>query len=1017
MVRFRHSLLILSLLTAGLTVTSALAVTLDSSVQEALADKLDGDTVPLLMILDNPADLGALELRLEGLTPDQRRLTVLDHLRAHAETAEADFRADLAVAAVAGRIEHITSLYLANAVLLRADRRGVDAMAAGKAAGTLFHDLSYDLITSVMDPHRAVDDVATAATGRANVWSVEWINANDVWGLGYTGAGIVVGHIDSGVYLTHNDIAGNLWINAGEIAGNGLDDDNNGYVDDVHGYDFGDDDGNPNDDSASPGHGTHTAGTVAGDGTNGTNTGVAPGAKIMALKTSASDGTGTLGSIWQSYQYIIENGARVITMSLGVPGNLSASLMRTERMTCNGLRAAGITVFNSAGNDHGVYAVPIEFGLTARVPSPWNPIPTVHSSLGGVIAVGGTGFNSNTAYSASSRGPCDWGEVDPWNDWDYPSGPGLIKPDVSAPAVGVNSLTIPNGYSGNTWSGTSMACPHAAGLAALMLEKNPSLSPAGIDSIMEITALDLGAAGKDNQFGSGRIDALAAVNGVPTASMPHLTLSNFTILDAGGDGVVDPGENFDVVFTVANNSPVEDGLSVTGGLAVPLGGSVSVLDGSGAFGTIPRAGGSGDNSGDVFSLTAAPGAIQGEAFTMLLTLYAQNGYQKTIDASFYVGLPEFRTHNVGAVEATVTDAGSLGFMSSDQIEGSGFGPSGGNGLFIGSFWAGTDQSYICNHDYTEAAPYEWQVVTSPNGRVKDLGAVISDQDFVAIYDDSGHAAAKNLVVTQESFAFAGTPNDDFIILRYTVRNDGAGAVSSYYTGIFCDWDIANSGANRGGVDAARRASYIYPDGGGAHFGVALLDPTTASNLTMINNPTYVYPNGYVEDSMKGRHLRGILSVPTTATADDWSALTACGPLTINAGEEAVFVYAMVWGADLADFQANIDAAAAINLVGPTAVPEGLVPRGIVLDQNAPNPFNPRTEIRFAVERDQTVRLAVYNLGGELVDVLANRVFAQGEHRVVWDGTDDEGSAMPSGLYLYRIESDGRSQPRKMMLVR
>ena len=204
-----------------------------------------------------------------------------------------------------------------------------------------------------------------------------------------------------------------------------------------------------------------------------------------------------------------------------------------------------------------------------------------------------------------------WDNVDPWNDWPYNPGVGLLKPDVSAPAVNVNSLVPPSGYSGNTWSGTSMACPHAAGVAALMLQKNPTLSPAGIDSLLELSSLDLGTVGKDNQFGSGRIDALAAVNLVPATQAPQLSWSSFEILDATNDGVIDPGEAFDVVFTLTNTSALVAATSVVGGLAVVAGGPVAVTEGAAAFGTIATNGGTADNTADVFSLTADPGRDPG----------------------------------------------------------------------------------------------------------------------------------------------------------------------------------------------------------------------------------------------------------------------------------------------------------------------------------------------------------------------------------------------------------------------
>ena len=115
--------------------------------------------------------------------------------------------------------------------------------------------------------------------------------------LGFTGEGIIVGHIDSGIDLDHPDLSHRLWVNVDEIPGNGIDDDNNGYIDDINGWDFGDDDNNPNDDAAGAGHGTHTAGTVAGDGSGGTQTGVAPGAHLWGFKVLDATGSGSFSDV------------------------------------------------------------------------------------------------------------------------------------------------------------------------------------------------------------------------------------------------------------------------------------------------------------------------------------------------------------------------------------------------------------------------------------------------------------------------------------------------------------------------------------------------------------------------------------------------------------------------------------------------------------------------------------------------------------------------------------------------
>ncbi len=1008
---------------------TAMAATIDPGLQSVLAGKSDGELVRVLMLMERPADLTAVEARLAGATFEERRATVIDALRTHAAEVQAASLQLLADAQRAGRAADVRSLWLVNGIAFRGDRATIEALAASKAPGTLVYDRPYDMISSVTGPRSAApagdgDGTAFAQAKDDTAWGVKYINANDVWiQTGYTGNGIVVGHFDTGAWLTHPDLVNRLWVNTGEIPGNGLDDDGNGYVDDVHGYDFADLDSNPNDDviGGASNHGTHTAGTVCGDGTNGTHTGVAPGAQLMVCKSYLSDGSGApFSAIYEGQQYALMMGARIFTMSLGVAGDIPVSVMQTEREGGDAIRAAGVVLFNSAGNDHFNYDPPLELGVTARVPSPWHPTPgTPYSSRSGVMAVGGTSYKSTAVYSASSQGPVTWQDVPPWFDWPYGPGFGLVKPDVAAPAVNINSLQKPSGYTGETWSGTSMACPHAAGVAALLLEKNPSLSPAGIDSIMEQTALDLGVAGKDNVFGSGLIDALRAVNAVPAAVRPHVVPVT-TMLDASGDGIFDPGETVNLVIELANNSSTVDATGVTAGLAVAANPYVTVTDASGSYPDLLLGGGTGDNSGDVFQLTASPGTPQGYVFTLLLTVYAQNGYQTTFDLDLFVGLPDFLTHDVGSVFGTVTDQGIIGYMSTSQVEGEGFGSvaSGVSDLYVGSLWAGTGVTYMCNRDYPGTSPsvdsFDWEVVETPNGRCKDLGAGRSDQDYVAIFSDSGHASPKNIVVRQESYAWADPPYDNFIMLVYWIRNDGTETLTDYHVGVFCDLDIGDYSTNQGATDADRHLTYMYSSSG-KYVGVALLYPHTHRNLTLINNQTYVYPNGMIDDGFKGRHLKGIISTPVSTGPDDWSLLTSTGPYTLAPGDSIQCSFALVYGNSLAELQSNTDAAHSIYAMSDTAE---LTPRPTFhLAQNRPNPFNPLTTIFFTVATEGPVRIDIYDLSGRKVRSLVNQSYAPGPHQETWNGADDAGHRLPSGVYIYRYSSGGQTMSRKMMLVK
>ncbi len=1035
----------LSVLVALLSVVAAggaPAATIDPGLAQELSAKGAAEFVDVLLLMEQPADLQALEAELIGASPEQRRAAVVAALRAHADEVQIAPMRVLDAAVRTGDAEGVRVLWLANAIAFRGNARAVQALAADKTPAALIHDKAYDMISGVkapsspaalaaaeraaaVPPAAALTGAGLAAVPTDTAWGVRWVRATRVWrDTGYMGQGVLVGHFDTGVWLTHPDIANRLYVNPGEIPGNGIDDDGNGYIDDVNGYDFGNQDSNPNDDTAgsASNHGTHTAGTVAGDGTNGTVTGVAPRASILVCKVFRSDGSGApFSAIYEGQQYAITMGARIFTMSLGIGGVLPASLMRTERENADAIRAAGVAFFNSAGNDYGTYTAPNMLGVTARVPAPWNPIAsTPYSSRGGVIAVGGTGYQSNTVYFYSSRGPAAWGDVAPFNDWPYP--PGLIKPDVVAPGQNINSLQKPSSYSGNTWSGTSMSCPHAAGVAALLLEKNPTLSPAGIDSILEQTAVPLGTPGKDNTFGSGQLDALAAINATPAAQRPHLVPTGLIANDTNSDGVLDPGETVDIIFELTNNSLVLDAVNVVGGLAVAANPHVSVIDAAGTFPDIPLGGGTGSNAGNVFTLQIAPGAPQGYVFTMLLTVTADTGYQVTFDRKLAVGLPDHRQHAVGEVQGTVTDQGSIGYMDDTQAAGTGFGwRDEGSVLFVGSFWGGNGQAYICNRDYsglgagTTVETYEWQTVTSPNGRVQVLTPGAADQEFLAIFNDSGHASPRNIVVTQHSYAWADPGYDDFIILSYTVRNDGVTTVTDYHGGVFVDWDIGNAGANWGATDPARHLTYMYETTSGPYAGIALLYPHTHKNLTLISNPTYVYPEASIDDGIKARHLRNLMSLATTPSADDWSALTSAGGFDIAPGQEVKFVFALVMGENLADLQANTDAAQMMYYTTPVA--ENQPPMPLDLGQNRPNPFNPSTTILFTVEREGPVAIAVYDLAGRKVRTLTDQSYAPGRHSVVWDGASDTGERMPSGMYLYRLETEGRSLTRKMMLVK
>jgi thermitase len=289
------------------------------------------------------------------------------------------------------------------------------------------------------------------------------IDAPEAWDLTTGSPNVIIAVVDSGVDYNHPDLAANIWSNTDEIAGNRLDDDGNGYVDDVRGWDFYNDDNNPMDDN---GHGTHCAGTIGAVGDNGIGVaGVMWTAQIMPLKFLNRKGSGYTSDAVSAILYANSNGAHVISNSWG-GGGFSISLKAA-------IDASDAVVACAAGNSG------LDTDETPHYPSSYTSPQ--------IIAVAAT---DDDDYLASF------------------SNYGITSVDVAAPGVSILST-----YKGGLYawmSGTSMATPHVAGLAGALKARYPGMSNTEIkERIMETVDWDSALAGKIAT--GGRINAYQAL--------------------------------------------------------------------------------------------------------------------------------------------------------------------------------------------------------------------------------------------------------------------------------------------------------------------------------------------------------------------------------------------------------------------------------------------------------------------------------------------------------------------------
>ncbi|HKY33808.1 MAG TPA: S8 family serine peptidase [Candidatus Polarisedimenticolia bacterium] len=260
------------------------------------------------------------------------------------------------------------------------------------------------------------------------------IDADQAWSVTTGSRSVVVGVIDTGVNHLHPDLAANIWTNLGEIPGNNLDDDNNGFIDDVHGYDFVNNDGDPMDDH---GHGSHCAGTIGAVGNNGIGVvGVNWEVSIMGLKFLSASGSGSTANAVRAVNYATMMGADLTSNSWGggaASPDLQAAIAAAGAAEIPFVAAAGN---NSSNND-----------VTPHYPSNYD--------LANVIAVAATDHNDTVAS---------------FSNW------GAVSVDLAAPGVNILSTVLGTNY--QLFSGTSMATPHVAGAAALLKSRFPNIPAA-----------------------------------------------------------------------------------------------------------------------------------------------------------------------------------------------------------------------------------------------------------------------------------------------------------------------------------------------------------------------------------------------------------------------------------------------------------------------------------------------------------------------------------------------------------
>jgi thermitase len=434
-------------------------------------------------------------------------------------------------------------------------------------------DLSRNPAVAYAEPDYLAHIIATPNDPQyPDQWGLSQISAPDAWDETTGSSDVVIAVVDSGLDTSHPDLAGRLWTNPGEIAGNGIDDDNNGHLDDMHGWNIVDDDANLSDNT---GHGTQVAGVIGAETDNGNGVaGVCWNCRLMVVKVTQSGGVANYSDIAAGVAYAAQKGAEVINLSLG--GYADSTTLRTAIQEA----AETAVVVGGAGNDD---------KSDCFYPAAYDNVLAVSGTTGSDAKVGTSNYGT-------------------WVD-------------VSAPGETIRTTFDGGGY--GDISGTSMAVPFVSGLAGLLKSQHADWAPDLLQAHIVHTTDNIDSAnpGYEGQLGSGRINANTAVG---TDASPQISVQSHTV--DGEDQRPEPGSTFELAVSLRNEWGPASGLA---GTLSTSDGYATVDDGSGTFGDIPL-GDTGDNRADTFQVTLDTHTPYAHPILFTLDLNDETGFNTSL---------------------------------------------------------------------------------------------------------------------------------------------------------------------------------------------------------------------------------------------------------------------------------------------------------------------------------------------------------------------------------------------------
>lgn len=801
---------------------------------------------------------------------------------------------------------------------------------------------------------------------------IELLNVPLLWQTGLTGKGRLVCSFDTGVESSHPALSSKWRGNHESMSESWF-----SVAHPAAPYD-------------AAGHGTHTMGVMVGS--EGADTiGVAPGAEWISAGVIDQGRTlpATLSDVLLAYQWALDPDGNpqttddvpdVILNSWGVPRGLFEPCDPMFATVLENVEAAGIVTIFSAGNegpDPQSLRYPADMALT--------PLNTF--SVGAVN-------NDLVIASFSSRGPssCDGSS---------------IKPELVAPGVSIRSS-----YKGGIYaymSGTSMAAPFIAGIVALMRQYNPDATVEEIKQAFIASAIDLGAAGEDNAYGYGFVDAAKLIDELSPPAAPEILIEAVAVT---GSGIAVPGESSGLRFTLA--CPVGGVNEVIGTLAAVQSDSVSVIRSEEPF---YFGGGNFAVNTEPFTFVPSTDLYNGQTVDFKLYLSYTNGELfDSLETSITIGITppgSMAVHDNGNFSFSVSDFAQFGLAPGSiyNVNGRGLTLDGQNLLYEAGMIVGRNGLQISSSVRDALGDFAISDFTPTSTMSAGTNDFDGGYSVSAAYADPQSSIPIPIRIAQQTTSYSDAADLGFLIMRFTATNPGASSLASLSFGLMFDFDLP--GLNEQIVLDSDKKLIYQDNGSGRLVGLVGLE-----NLELFSAQS----NGLNKTGFTRVQLYEIIaadsSIVDPEVTGDRMFFVSSNPFTLQPFASWDGACALVVGRSLAELYANAESAKLrFDLATDVVEIDHVLPDGFTLSQNYPNPFNPTTTISMSMERSADISLKIYNSLGQAVRTLHEGRLPVGEHTFVWDGADSFGQRVASGVYFYRAESKSFTVSRKMLLLK